>query len=64
MYVRVYIIYIYIHVAIQGAQGPPTGGGVVYTRWGSSCPSGQVTELVYLGRAGGSHSSVKGSGKS
>ena len=39
----------------QGAQGPPTGGAV-YTRWGStSCPSGQETELVYSGRAGGSH---------
>ena len=39
----------------QGAQGPPTGGAV-YTRWGStSCPSDQGTELVYSGRAGGSH---------
>ena len=38
----------------QGAQGPPTGGAV-YTRWGrTSCPSGQGTELVYSGRAGGS----------
>ena len=40
---------------VQGAQGPPTGGAV-YTRWGNiSCPSGQGTELVYSGRAGGSH---------
>ena len=38
----------------QGIQGPPTGGAV-YTRWGrTSCPSGQGTELVYSGRAGGS----------
>ena len=38
----------------QGAQGPPTGGAV-YTRWGrTTCPSGQGTELVYSGRAGGS----------
>ena len=37
----------------QGAQGPPTGGAV-YTRWGrTSCPSGQGTELLYSGRAGG-----------
>ena len=40
---------------VQGAQGPPTGGAV-YTRWGrTSYPSNQGTELVYLGRAGGSH---------
>ena len=39
----------------QGAQGPPTGGAV-YARWGrTSCPSDQGTELVYSGRAGGSH---------
>ena len=39
----------------QGAQGPPTGGAV-YTRWGrTSCPSDQGAELVYSGRAGGSH---------
>ena len=37
----------------QGAQGPPTGGAV-YTRWGrTSCSSGQGTELLYSGRAGG-----------
>ena len=48
----------------RGAQGPigatgqpgPRSGGVVYTRWGkSSCPSIAGTELVYAGRAGGSH---------
>ena len=39
----------------QGAQGPPTGGAV-YTRWGrTSCPSGQGTELLYPGRAGGTN---------
>ena len=37
----------------QGDQGPPTGGAV-YTRWGrTSCLSGQGTELLYSGRAGG-----------
>ena len=42
----------------QGAVGPagPTSGGVTYTRWGkSSCPNVEETELVYTGRAGGSH---------
>ena len=38
----------------QGAQGPPTGGAV-YVRWGrTSCPTGQGSQLVYSGRAGGS----------
>ena len=46
----------------QGAQGPPTGGAV-YVRWGrTSCPSGQGTELVYSGRAGGSRHTHKGNG--
>ena len=43
----------------QGAVGPagPRSGGVTYTRWGkSSCPNVAGTELVYTGRAGGSHS--------
>ena len=38
--------------------GPPgpSRGGVVYTRWGkSTCPSVPGTQLVYAGRAGGSH---------
>ena len=44
----------------QGAQGPPTGGAV-YVRWGrTSCPTGQGTQLVYSGRAGGSHRQHKG----
>ena len=40
------------------AQGSRTGGGggVVYNRWGrTSCPSDQGTELIYSGRAGGTH---------
>ena len=44
----------------QGAQGPPTGG-TVYVRWGRSvCPTGQGTELVYNGTAGGSKYDHKG----
>ena len=44
----------------QEAQGPPTGGAV-YVRWGrTSCPTGQGTELVYSGRAGGSYYNHKG----
>ena len=51
----------------QGAKGPPgpqgpggsagpRSGGVTYTRWGkSSCPNVTGTEMVYTGRAGGSH---------
>ena len=54
---------------VQGIRGPrgstgqrgPRSGGVVYTRWGkSSCPSIAGTELVYAGRAGGSHFSHAG----
>ena len=42
----------------QGPVGPtgPRSGGVTYIRWGkSSCPNIAGTELVYSGRAGGSH---------
>ena len=41
----------------QGDQGPPSiMGGVVYVRWGrTSCPTGNGSELVYSGRAGGSN---------
>ena len=49
----------------QGAVGPvgPRSGGVTYTRWGkSSCPNVTGTELVYTGRAGGSHYSHSGGG--
>ena len=39
----------------QGVQGPPSGG-VTYTRWGrTNCSTDQGTELVYAGRAGGTH---------
>ena len=35
----------------------------MYVRWGrTSCPSDQGTELVYSGRAGGSHFNRKGGG--
>ena len=44
----------------QGVQGPPSGGAT-YTRWGrTTCPTGQGTELVYAGRAGGTHWEHKG----
>ena len=47
---------------LPGPQGP-TIGGAVYVRWGRTvCPSGQGTELVYSGRAGGSHHSHSGGG--
>ena len=52
----------------NGLQGPPgtpapSGGGVVYTRWGrTTCPSTSGTELVYEGRAGGSHYTQSGGG--
>ena len=42
----------------QGTVGPtgPRSGGVTYTRWGkSTCPDVTGTELIYTGRAGGSH---------
>ena len=39
----------------RGAQGPPTGG-TTYIRWGrTTCPSGNGTELLYSGRAGGNY---------
>ena len=39
----------------QGPPGPPTGG-VTYTRWGrTTCPTDQGTQLLYSGRAGGTH---------
>jgi len=47
-----------------GVPGPKgdKGGGVVYVRWGhNSCPDGGA-QLVYAGRAGGSHRSHKGGG--
>ena len=48
---------------LPGPQGAAARSGVVYTRWGrTTCPSGQETELVYSGRAGGSYFSQKGGG--
>ena len=39
----------------RGAQGPPTGG-TTYIRWGrTTCPTDNGTELLYSGRAGGTH---------
>ena len=39
----------------QGVQGPPAGGAV-YTHWGrTTCPTGQGTQLLDAGRAGGTH---------
>ena len=46
---------------LPGPQGEAGRSGVVYTRWGrTTCPNVQGTELVYSGRAGGSHYSHKG----
>ena len=48
-----------------GVQGPPgpRSGGVVYTRWGHhDCPTVTGTEMVYSGRATGSHYTHQGGG--
>ncbi len=47
----------------QGPPGPPgpSSGGVIYTRWGrTTCPNTPGTELVYAGRAGGTHFNAQG----
>ena len=45
---------------INLSQGPPTGG-TTYIRWGrTTCPSGNGTELLYSGRAGGTHRHHRG----
>ena len=47
----------------MGEQGPPgpRSGGVTYVRWGrTTCPDTNGTELVYAGRAAGSHFTHKG----
>ncbi len=47
----------------QGPPGPPgpSSGGVVYTRWGrTTCPDTPGTELLYAGRAGGTHYNAQG----
>ena len=49
----------------MGEQGPPgpRTGGVTYVRWGrTTCPNTTGTELVYKGRAAGSHYSHTGGG--
>ena len=39
----------------MGPPGPAASCGHTYIRWGrTTCPSGQSTELVYAGKAGGS----------
>ena len=48
-----------------GAQGPPgpRSGGATYIRWGrTTCPDTEGTELVYAGRAAGSHFQHSGGG--
>ena len=49
---------------LPGPMGPPGSAascGQTYIRWGrTTCPSGQSTELVYAGRAGGSWYSKTG----
>ena len=46
---------------LPGPQGPPCPpcpptGGVTYTRWGrTTCPTTQGTQLLYAGRAVGTH---------
>ena len=45
----------------SGSQNSTTGGGTVYVRWGHNyCPS--TAQLVYAGRAGGSHYRHSGGG--
>ena len=45
---------------IDPSQGPPTGG-TTYIRWGrTTCPSDNGTELLYSGRAGGTHHHYSG----
>ena len=49
----------------MGPAGPPgpRSGGVTYVRWGkSSCPSVAGTEIIYAGRAAGTHYNVEGGG--
>ena len=49
----------------QGLQGPPgpRNGGVVFTRWGRfACTNTTGTQLLYKGKAAGSHHSHTGGG--
>ena len=46
-----------------GTQGPPgpRSGGAAYIRWGrTTCPNVTGTELIYAGRAAGTHFTQKG----
>ena len=48
-----------------GPQGPPGPrvAGATYVRWGrTTCPTGNETELLYVGRAAGSRYTQKGGG--
>ena len=50
---------------MKGEQGPPgpKSGGITYVRWGrTTCPDIEGTELVYTGRAAGSHYNHQGGG--
>ena len=50
------------HTHTLGPPGP-TAGGVVYTRWGrTTCPNTTGTQLLYTGRAAGSHYTHRGGG--
>ena len=54
------------YLGVTGLQGPQgdqgvSKGGAVYVRWGRTvCPTGQGTEQIYNGRAGGSYWNQKG----
>ena len=49
------------HLDLLDLLAPCSSGGVVYTRWGrTTCPDTPGTELVYAGRAGGTHYTHKG----
>ena len=53
-----------MHIIIH-THGPPgpSAGGVVYTRWGrTTCPNTTGMQLLYAGRAAGSHYTQKGGG--
>ena len=52
-------------IGVTGSQGPtePSSGGLTYIRWGRTvCPDTDGTELVYKGRAAGSHYTQTGGG--
>ena len=50
------------HTHTLGPPGPTTGG-VVYTRWGrTTCSNTSGTQLLYAGRAAGSHYTHRGGG--